>query len=110
MRRKKETNSELFFTTFAGEYVKIITTVIISETIETEEGIATSESPLTVEGFLLDFDDTFFYLGAGPEQVSHAVNKETVSVVQTGVEVKDVGIYDEILESMPDPTDEKEIN
>lgn len=109
-RKKTVPENEFFFTTFAGEYVRIITNVVINETLETEEGIANTSQPMIVEGFLLEFDDSFLYLGTGPGNVTHSVSKRCVSIVQVGEEQKAGAMYDEILEAMPDPEKDGDIN
>jgi len=105
MRTKKEKVPELFFTTFVGEYVRIVTTVVMTDTIETEEGISTSSAPLLTEGYLLDYDDNFYYLGQSPDNVTTAISRHTISQVQSGMEQPARNVFDEILESMPDKPD-----
>jgi hypothetical protein len=94
-KKKRKLTSNRFFDTFAGEEVRIFTKVSVSEGIETEQGTIKQEAPMTVVGFLLDFDEEYYFVGDGPDQVSSAVKIDQVALIQ---EVKKLDHYDLMLE------------
>jgi hypothetical protein len=111
---KKETTTgpdyqelSLFFQTFVGEFVEVTTDIMIKTQIDTEEGIALQESPLSIQGFLLDEDDKYYYLGSGPGEIEHAVKIENVKAI--GI-AKVKSVYDDVFDAMPDPEKDEEIN
>ena len=86
MRKKKtspKNGHDLFFDIFIGEFVDIITerkTTRISvnqESGETEQ----LEIPMIISGYILDEDDSYYFIGATDRQVSHAVKKSIVDHV-----------------------------
>lgn len=110
VRRKTTKVNESFFATFVGEYVRVILDLTISETLETEEGVLNQSTPMAVEGFLLDYDDTYYYLGDGPNNVSQAIKKEKVSAVQVAQIEGPKTKYDILLDSLPDSPKKGDIN
>jgi hypothetical protein len=91
---------------FIGEYVTLILTQETSITSESEEGIIEQSIPLTGEGYLIDMDDMFYYLGVEPEVVSCAVKRKHVLQI---VLTDPANPYDQILDAMPE-AEEKDIN
>jgi hypothetical protein len=83
--------SELFWTTFIGEYVEILCKYETSERM-----------PLSVIGYLLDIDDIYYYIGAGPLQVESALKKEDVCFISI---INNVDPTTQMLEDMPIPED-----
>ena len=103
-----ERNEEsLFFLTFIGEYVQVTSNLMTKKQIETDEGVGILETPITIVGYLLDEDDKYYYMGGRPDSVSDAIKKTSVKMIQI-VEFKTE--LDEVLDSMGEPEDEKEIN
>ncbi len=86
MRKKKtspKNGHDLFFDIFIGEFVDIITkrkTSRISvnpDTGDTEQ----MEIPMIISGYILDEDESYYFIGATDRQVSHAVKKTIVDHV-----------------------------
>lgn len=71
-----------FFLTFIGEMVQI--TMNISSRVEasSDEGTMFEEGPLRLQGFLLDEDDKFYYLGGSPDHVTDAIKKVAVKHIR----------------------------
>lgn len=51
--------NEIFIANFAGQFVEVFTGVM--QKMEDEHGI--QEIPLAIQGFVIDIDDNFIYLG-----------------------------------------------
>lgn len=77
-KKEKKVGSEVFLLTFIGEYVQVISNFILNTT--SHEGV--EESPLILEGYLLDMDDEFLYIGDSANDISRAIKKETVVFIQ----------------------------
>lgn len=60
---------------------------------------------LNVSGFLLDGDDVYFYLGEGPLEVTIAVKRSIVELIQISDEESDANL--QVLEDLPIPKDEE---
>lgn len=74
----------MFLKKFQSQYVEIIT----KRDMLTEHGNA----PLIVYGFVVDEDSSFVYLGENPLQISRALNKQDISLV----EISDPSNHEEI--------------
>lgn len=108
--KKKESPkplASLFFTTFIGEYVQLTTNVMQSVSSQNEEQIVTQEIPVIVEGFLLDLDETYFYLGSSPDAVEHAVKND--SIIHIAI-VNPKSELEEYLDSVEIPEDKESFN
>ena len=70
MPPKKKQPNELFFLSFIGEVVSITTTLKASETLQLDEEVVQVDMPNTFEGYLLDVDDEYYYLGETSLEVS----------------------------------------
>lgn len=92
----------VFFDTFAGEFVEIILDLEITNNINlTEDGHAHEmKMPLTVQGFVMDIDDTFIYLSPDGENVNQAFPITDLKHIAI-VELKDQ--VDEILDEIEPP-------
>lgn len=95
MDRTKK-SSDLFFATFLGEYVEILAKY------ETTERV-----PLTINGYLLDMDNDFYFTGENSLEVNAAVRKSDVVFISI-IPKLDPGT--EILENFEVPEDENESN
>lgn len=104
MEAKDEINST-FFLAFAGQMVTITTS--LNANVNFAEANSSIDSIFIVyEGILLDYDDRYLYLGKTPDQIDQAVNVDVIANIMVKEETN---ILKEILEGMPDPTNE-EIN
>lgn len=71
-----------FFLTFIGEMVMITTDIATKAEMTSEEGTMYEEGPLRLQGFLLDEDDKFYYLGGSPDNVTDAIKKIAVKHIK----------------------------
>lgn len=73
-KTKKTTHgTDRFYDIFVGEYMEFVTRQFTTTMMIDEDGVQTSqETPMTVRGYLLDYDENTYYLGNTPLAVSHA--------------------------------------
>lgn len=105
--KEKEQVPNLFDITFIGEYVEIILKVFSSFQEENEHGISGGSVPTSVKGFLLETDDTYYYLGDEPNSISRAVKKNDVSYVEMS---EPNNFMENMLDQMPIPDDQNRSN
>lgn len=80
---------DLFYDLFAGEYVRVISKLSTQEQIQTEESVTQQEHPIVFEGYLLDVDDDYYYLGDTDQAIDRAIaRRETVGIA---ISAPDVG-------------------
>ena len=91
---KDKFKDDLFWVSFMGEFVEILAKYETSE-----------KMPLNIQGYMLDTDDTFYYIGDNPLEVNAAIRKTDVCFIAV-VEHKDPGV--QILEDME--IDQEEAN
>lgn len=104
---KKKSSSELLFLTFIGEKVVLTSTFKITDTVDSEEGVHQIELPLMLDGYLMDMDDEYYYLGEDPKSVSKAVRKDQI----LSIEIESMKtVYDQILDEMDSPIEDTDIN
>lgn len=97
--------NSVFFDTFIGEYVEIVLKLknktIVSSPEETVERIGY----VSFNGFLLDIDDVYYYIGETTTQIYRAVAiKDVVSISIDSIEPESV------LNDIDVPEDPKEIH
>lgn len=102
--KKKPPETTLFFNIFVGEFVELTTKLYIKAMIDSDEGHTVQEMPVTIQGYLLDQDEKYFYIGDGPGAIETAVEIPTVAAITI---VKQKGPLDQIFDSMPNPSDEE---
>ena len=93
----KEIDRALFTSTFIGEYVEIVAKFFQTFKEETENGIIEGSGPASIKGFLLEFDDDYYYLGDDPNSVNKVIKKEGVWYIEI---VENKSQYDQILDDM----------
>jgi hypothetical protein len=92
----KETEKTNFlFEVFAGEPVIMLVKINIERTKQSAKGVELIKAPLSVNGYLTDEDDSYYYLGSEPNQYDQAVRKDDVLHVE---------IYQDIPEELTGPT------
>jgi hypothetical protein len=95
-------NGDTFWATFTGEYVEILAKFVGGEGVP---------MPLTIQGFLLDRDDEYYYIGEGPIEINCCVKRSDVIFISIlDPEGKEKDALKEILEDMPVPEDEVDVN
>lgn len=97
--------STVFFDTFIGEFVDVISDLVETQRRETDQGITEMMKPLIIKGYVLDIDNDYVYLGETPNQVTYAVNKSTIKIITLAMDE-----LDERLVNLPDPVNESEFN
>lgn len=93
---------------FIGELVSIISDLSVSNTSQNDENYETNSAYMTFNGFLLDQDDEYCYLGETGNEVSSAIKKDSIRFIQV---ISPRNELDEILDSLPDnPEKDNEVN
>jgi hypothetical protein len=71
-----------FFLTFVGEMVQLTTDLPSRLEVTSDEGSYIEETSLTLQGFLLDEDLKYYYLGESPDHVTEVVKKVSVKRIR----------------------------
>lgn len=98
---------QTFMLSFIGEYVNIVTDIMIAEYTNTEDGPLEQNAPMVARGYMLDADDDYVYLGEDPFEITQAIQTKRIVLVQR--EIKS-SAYDDLLNGMPDPKKKEDIN
>lgn len=106
MKRKEEIPN-LFQVAFVGEYVEIVAKFYQTYREESESRIIDSTAPASIKGYLLEFDDLYYYLGTEPNAVDRCIKVDDVSYIEIIDQDK---AFNKILDEMPMPMDETEEN
>ncbi len=85
------------FTTFTGDLVSITLKVYLMESKDTEQETYSFQVPMTKQGYLIEEDRYSYYFGPDPDNVTFAVKKRDISVMELATE--DNGFLD-ILNNM----------
>lgn len=99
--------AQTFVLSFIGEYVNIVTDIMIAEYTNTEEGAVEQNAPMVARGYMLDSDSDYVYLGEDPFEITQAIQKKRIVLVQREVKTS---AYDDLLNGMPDPKKNEDIN
>ena len=103
----REGLSEVFFTTFIGEKVEIVANFYQDYLEETEDRRVSNHAPASIQGFILDLDPVFLYLGKNPHEVSMCLRRDSVLYIEVVVEKSP---YDDMLENFEIPDNKTEQN
>lgn len=76
---KEKANNPLLFEIFINEFVQVVTDLSMYAASEDAEQ---ASIPLTFNGYLLDMDDEFLYLGETSVAVDKAVKRENIIFIQ----------------------------
>ena len=98
--------TNVFFETFVGEMVQIFCKTKMKQILQDDHQTQEQESPVMFEGWLLDVDDYYYYLGDTPDEVCSAIDKTEFGSIHI---VKEANLYDDILDSMDEP-ESKDVN
>jgi hypothetical protein len=78
MTTRKKSEPSAFFLSFVGEYVQVVTSFnMATESEGSEVGL-----PLIVEGYILDADEGYIYMGADSQGIRQAIRLDYVVFVQ----------------------------
>lgn len=72
----------IFFDTFIGEYVEVLTKIITTKREETEDRLIQSNKPIILQGYMLDMDKEYYYLGNASDNIVSAIRKDEVVYVE----------------------------
>lgn len=96
--------ADVLFEVFAGEFVSILIDKEVEQTKQSETHIETLKSSLSINGYIIDMDDDYVYLGYEPSIISQAIKKSFI------VHIEITSANNEILSNIELPKDEKEYN
>lgn len=105
--KKKTEKLDAFFNIFMGEVVKIVTTINTTEYINTEEGPTEQTSPIILKGYLMDYDDEYYFISENADEVACAIKKDKVALIEIQ---KEYNVYEDILDDLAIPTKKEDIN
>lgn len=77
---------DLFYSVFAGEYVQLFSNLFINQNETYEDRQVSQEHPITFEGYLLEIDDNFYYLGETDKEISQAIERQYIVRIAVGQE------------------------
>lgn len=102
----------LLFSTFCGEYVRLMLNKDDKQTINHSGVIKMVQNPFVLQGFLLDEDDDYFYIGYSPDVISSAILKKQVVVMELCEEEDEEAeeLKNILDESVDVPEDENGVN
>jgi hypothetical protein len=103
----EEDTINTFVLAFMGEYVSIITDIMILDYSQNDSQALEQNAPMVARGFLLDEDDHFLYLGDNPLEISQAVAKKKIAMIHME---KKKNKYEELLDEMGDDPTNEDIN
>jgi general stress protein 26 len=72
------TMSNRVFESFAGEFVVILLNKDTRQTVEMEGRLQIVHSPAIIEGYLIDEDDEYYYIGHSPKSFNQVINKKYI--------------------------------
>lgn len=79
---------------FVGELIEIVARL-------SDEN---SEESIKTIGYLLDYDEEYYFLGNDPEEITHCVKRSKVTLINT---LNPDNMYQEMLEEMEVPKSEQ---
>jgi hypothetical protein len=90
---KKKSEPSAFFLSFIGEHVQVITSFQLATADSPEMPM-----PLIIEGYMLDADDQYIYMGEEGDQIRQAVKLEYVVYVHI---LEKENAIEEVFSSLP---------
>lgn len=89
-------NSNLLYDTFVGEMVVVVTEATTKRAEQVEDHFLEESTPIAIQGYLLDADDIWLYIGKDANEVSSAIHIDKI------IEISIIDMYDQILDDFPD--------
>jgi len=106
---EKELDS--FFLSFVGQRIILTTNLTQSLSHQVNGQTIVEISPIAYDGVLLDYDETYYYLGKPDsekaDEINQAVKKAHVAHISC---VEETDLYEEILKQVPTPDRKEDIN
>jgi hypothetical protein len=103
-----ENNLDNLFNYFAGDWVSILLLKDIKQSVQAPRNVNTIYTPLFAEGYLLDQDEHYYYLGQQIDNVDKAVNKKYIITVELADPHQELAM--QLDESVETPKDDKGVN
>jgi hypothetical protein len=95
------------FENFAGEYITILLNKDTKQTIEIDGRLQIIQSPALIQGYLIDEDDEYYYIGHNESSFNQVVNKRYIVHIELGNSETEEEQQDlELLDSLVDVPDE----
>lgn len=108
MAKKKDTQ---LFQIFIGEYVEIMCSERVERVTVDDEGTTTHTTlPLVLNGFFLDADDEFIYLGNTADAVTQAIHRTRVFHIALSSENMDESVMEMALNALSKPDNPGDFN
>jgi hypothetical protein len=107
MDKKINEIESTFFLSFCGQKVHMTTNLMNNISTQDEHSNSIESIPITFEGILLDYDKDYYYLSNNAIEIDQAVRR--TSVIHVGI-LEEKNIFDEILDSIPNPKDDSDVN
>lgn len=85
------------FKLFAGDFIQLVLDKDLETSVQNEESITRQKSPIVMEGYLVDEDDVYLFLGQEPDQINQAVKKEYIIHIEIASEEEVVSEIDKLL-------------
>lgn len=98
------------FENFAGEFVVILLNKDTRQTIEMEGRLQIVYSPAIIEGYLIDEDDEYYYIGHSPKSFDQVINKKYIIHMELGSENTSKKNDDLLLHLTPTPDEDVGFN
>lgn len=109
-RKLKQLTSDgpsVLFLAFQGELIDVYLDSKSQVSRETEDGVEVAEMQLMINGYLVDEDDNYLYLGEAPLQTDRAVSKSRILTIAL---TKAEDHLTNFLDGVEGPTSDNEIN
>lgn len=91
--------SDVFFTTFFGQYIEMMA---VLESSEVTSGVL----PMVTQSYMVDADEEYYYLGSNPIEIESAVKRNAVRYIKI---IEELTEEQQLLKDMPAPASEEEV-
>jgi len=100
MTKKKNNKLDLIDNSFLGEYIRLILEPVTRLSHAKGDEMIDSETNIAIDGYLLEKDDNYFYLGSTAGSVTQAIRRDLVMIIQTELDKDE---YSEYLDKLETP-------
>lgn len=95
------------FENFAGEHITILLNKDTKQTVEIDGRLQIIQSPALIEGYLIDEDDEYYYIGHNDKSFNQVVNKKYIVHIELSSSEKVEQVDFDLLDSLVDVPDEE---
>lgn len=103
-------DNENFYSIFIGEYIQATTDVMVESHEQIGEDIFAVRQPLLVRGYLLDADLDYLFMGPSIGEIAKVTQSVQRSRVVHVMIIDPNSELDTLLDRLPVPDEEKEVN